>query len=304
MPRKVITKPSTAKRPRSGPNWVNLGIQASARIDTPRMPWRTTPDSVTKICAPASAPRIAPSVNGSSVPRSTKRQRIATRLDDEPSMTTVCTGIRMAGGNQIAITASRISPPAVPMVDAMNALTKQNAVSPPNTQPSTPGTPRKDASMLSMMKHEGGRVRCGPAHLPAEDQSRRNADITHPVPQFVMPGLAPGMTTKGRRPRRQVDGATAARHDGGCSRSDRQLQAGSGPVGESRRATHEGRPPDAQSCRGDCIGGVCRRQRDSVRRWGALQLRRQIRGGGVRSGHRWGKAAPGPWRRRKSETPI
>ena len=71
MPRKVITKPSTAKRPRSGPNRVNLGIQASARIDTPRMPWSTTADSVTKICAPASAPRTAPMANGSSVPRIT-----------------------------------------------------------------------------------------------------------------------------------------------------------------------------------------------------------------------------------------
>ena len=53
----------------------------------------------------------------------------------------------MAGGKKIAITASRISPPAVPMVEAMNAVTKENAASPPNTQPSTPGTPRKDGSM-------------------------------------------------------------------------------------------------------------------------------------------------------------
>ena len=69
------------------------------------------------------------------------------RLDDEPSMITVCSGIRTEGGKKIAITASRIRPPAVPMVDAMNALTKENAASPPNTQASIPGTPRKDGSM-------------------------------------------------------------------------------------------------------------------------------------------------------------
>ena len=111
------------------------------------MPWRTTLDSVTKICAPASAPSAAPSAKGTSVPRMTNRQRIAARLDDEPSMTTVCTGISTAGAKKIAIAASRISPPAVPMVDMMNAVTNANAVSPPNTQASTPGTPRKEASM-------------------------------------------------------------------------------------------------------------------------------------------------------------
>ena len=69
----------------------------------------------TKTLAPAAAPTAAPAMKGSNVPRMTKRHMIRVRDMPVPSITTVWTGITAAGGITIAMIASKITPPAVPV---------------------------------------------------------------------------------------------------------------------------------------------------------------------------------------------
>jgi hypothetical protein len=65
------------------------------------------------------------------------------RLTPEPSCTTVCTGTSTSGGITEAMSASRITPPAVPVNTPMKAVAKEAKVSPKNISGPMSGVPRK-----------------------------------------------------------------------------------------------------------------------------------------------------------------
>ena len=66
------------------------------------------------------------------MPRITQRHMMIVRVTPDPSWTSVCTGTTEAAGITTAMSASRISPPAVPVKSPMNAVKNDAQASPTN----------------------------------------------------------------------------------------------------------------------------------------------------------------------------
>ena len=82
-------------------------------------------------------------MNGTSVPRMTWRHMIIVRAAPVPSITTVWTGIRAAGGITIAISASSSTPPAAPVKTPMKPETNDATERPANRSGPISGVKRK-----------------------------------------------------------------------------------------------------------------------------------------------------------------
>ena len=102
----------------------------------------TAPGRLTKIGAPAAAPTMLPSRNGSMVAHRIWPRNRTTRDEPTPSCTTVCTGMRIAGGSTMAISASRIGPPPAPVIMPNSAVQNDASARLKKISASMPGTPR------------------------------------------------------------------------------------------------------------------------------------------------------------------
>ena len=91
-----------------------------------------------------------------------QRHIMVSRVQFEPSWTTVCIGISTAGGNTVARIASSTSPPAAPSATPQNVVNIEAAISPANIQALTSGTPRKCGSIgLDTADPPAGRAMAG-----------------------------------------------------------------------------------------------------------------------------------------------
>ena len=126
------------------------------------MPWSTAVGRLTKIGAAMAAPTMEPIRNGNMVGHRMNRQSIMARLDPTPNCTTVCTGMRTAGGITMAISASRMGPPPAPVIMPKKAVQKDASAKPAKTRPSILGMPRNCVS-IQWFPSIGLKPRPGPA---------------------------------------------------------------------------------------------------------------------------------------------